>query len=80
MRKLLAAIMLLSLQASANTKILVEKADQQYVVVPDCAVSEDVTQVTLRWLRVGAPIYRTTKGDKSGVQLKITIKCRVNYG
>ena len=34
MRKLLVAVMLLSLQASANTKILVEKADQQYVVIP----------------------------------------------
>ena len=70
MRKLLVAVMLLSLQASANTKILVEKADQQYVVVPDCAVSEDVTQVSLRWLRVGASIYFKHKGR----QVRCTIE------
>ena len=70
MRKLLVAVMLLSLQASANTKILVEKADQQYVVVPDCVVSEDVTQVSLRWLRVGAPIYV----KKEGRQVRCTIE------
>ena len=64
MRKLLVAFMLLSSQASANTKILIEKADQQYVVVPDCTVSEDVTQVSLRWLRVGAPIYIKHNGRK----------------
>ena len=70
MRKLLVAVMLLSLQASANTKILVEKADQQYVVVPDCTVSEDVTQVSLRWLRVGAPIYMNHQGR----QVRCTIE------
>ena len=70
MRKLIVAVMLLSLQASANTKILVEKADQQYVVIPDCTVSEDVTQVTLRWLRVGAPIHVT----KEGRQVRCTIE------
>jgi hypothetical protein len=70
MQKLLVAVMLLSLQASANTKILVEKADQQYVVVPDCAVSEDVTQVSLRWLRVGAPIYVKQEGR----QVRCTIE------
>ena len=70
MRKLLVAVMLLSLQASADTKILIEKADQQYVVVPDCAVSEDVTQVTLRWLRVGAPIYMKHQGR----QVRCTIE------
>ena len=70
MRKLLVAVMLLSLQASANTKILVEKADQQYVVVPDCVVSEDVTQVSLRRLRVGAPIYVKHEGR----QVRCTIE------
>ena len=70
MRKLLVAIMLLSLQASADTKILIEKADQQYVVIPDCTVSEDVTQVTLRWLRVGAPIYVKHEGR----QVRCTIE------
>jgi len=62
--------MLLSLQASANTKILVEKADQQYVVIPNCAVSEDVTQVTLQRLRVGAPVYMKHKGR----QVRCTIE------
>ena len=70
MRKLLVAVMLLSLQASANTKILVEKADQQYVVIPSCNVSEDVTQVSLRWLRVGAPIYVKHEGR----QVRCTIE------
>ena len=49
--------MLLSLQASANTKILIEKADQQYVVIPDCYISEDVTKVKVSRLQVGAPIF-----------------------
>ena len=70
MRKLLVAVMLLSLQASANTEILVEKADQQYVVVPDCAVSEDVTQVAVQRLRVGAPVYIRHKGR----QVRCTIE------
>ena len=49
--------MLLSLQASADTKILIEKADQQYVVIPDCYISEDVTKVKVSRLQVGAPIF-----------------------
>ena len=70
MRKLLVAILLLSLQASADTKILIEKADQQYVVVPDCEVSEDVTQVAVQRLRVGAPIYMKHQGR----QVRCTIE------
>jgi hypothetical protein len=62
MRKLLVAVMLLSLQASADTKILIEKADQQYVIIPSCNVSEDVTQVAVHRLRVGAPVYIRHKG------------------
>ena len=57
MKKLLVAGMLLSLQASAETKILIEKADQQYVVIPDCYISEDVTKVRVSRLQVGAPIF-----------------------
>jgi len=57
MRILLVAVMLLSLQASANTKILIEKADQQYVVIPDCYISEDVTKVRVSRLQVGAPVF-----------------------
>ncbi len=49
--------MLLSLQASANTKILIEKADQQYVIIPDCYISEDVTKVRVSRLQVGAPVF-----------------------
>ena len=57
MKKLLVAVMLLSLQASAETKILIEKADQQYIVIPDCYISEDVTKVRVSRLQVGAPIF-----------------------
>jgi len=70
MRKLLVAILLLSLQASADTKILIEKADQQYVVIPSCNVSEDVTQVAVYRLRVGAPVYIRHKGR----QVRCTIE------
>ena len=70
MRKLLVAVMLLSLQASADTKILIEKADQQYVVIPSCSVSEDVTQVAVHRLRVGAPVYMRHKGR----QVRCTIE------
>ena len=70
MRTLIVAVMLLSLQASADTKILIEKADQQYVVIPDCAVSEDVTQVAIHKLRVGAPVYMRHKGR----QVRCTIE------
>jgi hypothetical protein len=57
MRKLLVAVMLLSLQASADTKILIQKADQQYVVIPSCNVSKDVTKVKVSRLQVGAPVF-----------------------
>jgi len=57
MRTLLVAVMLLSLQASADTKILIEKADQQYVVIPSCDISEDVTKVRVSRLQVGAPVF-----------------------
>jgi len=57
MRKLLVAVMLLSLQASAETKILIQNADQQYVVIPDCYISEDVTKVKVSRLQVGAPVF-----------------------
>ena len=57
MRKLLVAVMLLSLQASAETKILIQNADQQYVVIPDCYISEDVTKVRVSRLQVGAPVF-----------------------
>ena len=57
MRKLLVAVLLLSLQASAETKILIKKADQQYVVIPDCYISEDVTKVRVSRLQVGAPVF-----------------------
>ena len=70
MRKLLVAVMLLSLQASADTKILIERADQQYVVIPSCNVSEDVTQVAIHKLRVGAPVYMRHKGR----QVRCTIE------
>jgi len=70
MRTLLVAIMLLSLQASADTKILIEKADQQYVVIPSCNVSEDATQVAIQRLRVGAPVYIRHKGR----QVRCTIE------
>ena len=70
MRKLLVAVMLLSLQASADTKILIEKADQQYVVIPSCNVSEDVTQVAVHRLRVGARVYIRHKGR----QVRCTIE------
>ena len=70
MRTLLVAVMLLSLQASADTKILIEKADQQYVVIPSCDVSEDVTQVAVHKLRVGAPVYIRHKGR----QVRCTIE------
>ena len=49
--------MLLSLQASAETKILIQNADQQYVVIPDCYISEDVTKVRVSRLQVGAPVF-----------------------
>jgi len=70
MRKILVAVLLLSLQASADTKILIEKADQQYVVIPSCNVSEDVTQVAVHKLRVGAPVYIRHKGR----QVRCTIE------
>ena len=62
MRILIAIVAMLCLQASADTKILIEKADQQYVVIPSCNVSEDVTQVAVQRLRVGAPVYMRYKG------------------
>jgi hypothetical protein len=70
MRILIAIVAMLCLQASADTKILIEKADQQYVVIPSCNVSEDVTQVAIHKLRVGAPVYMRHKGR----QVRCTIE------
>ena len=70
MRILIAIAAMLCLQASADTKILIEKADQQYVVIPSCSVSEDVTQVAVHRLRVGAPVYMRHKGR----QVRCTIE------
>jgi len=70
MRILIAIAAMLCLQASADTKILIEKADQQYVVIPSCNISEDVTQVAVHRLRVGAPVYMRHKGR----QVRCTIE------
>jgi hypothetical protein len=70
MRILIAIVAMLCLQASADTKILIEKADQQYVVIPSCNVSEDVTQVAVYRLRVGASVYMRHKGR----QVRCTIE------
>jgi len=56
MRILLPAVALLCLQASADTKILIEKASQQYIVIPDCYVPSDA-EVTISRLKRGAPVY-----------------------
>lgn len=56
MRNILVAACLLCLQASADTKILIEKASQQYVVIPDCYIPPDA-EVTIKRLRRGASVY-----------------------
>ena len=55
MRILLPVVALLCLQASADTKILIEKANKRYIVIPDCYVPPDA-EVTINKLRKGAPV------------------------
>ena len=57
MRYILILTALLSQAVYANSKILINKSDQRYVVIPDCQVQEDVTDIMVRRLKVGAAVH-----------------------
>ena len=59
MRYILILTALLSQAVYADSKILINKSDQRYVVIPDCQVQEDVTDIMVRRLKVGAAVYVT---------------------
>ena len=69
MRKFILAVMLLSAPAFGANGILIKKGNQQYVVIPDCQISEDVKDVRIRHLHVGAPVHMKYKGRK--------VRCRI---
>lgn len=69
MNKFLLAAMLLSAPAFGGNGILIQKGNQQYVVIPDCQISEDVKDVKVRRLHVGAPVHMKHKGR--------LVRCRI---
>jgi hypothetical protein len=69
MRKFILAAVLLSAPALGANGILIQKGNQQYVVIPDCQISEDVKDVRIRHLHIGAPVHMKYKGRK--------VRCRI---
>jgi hypothetical protein len=69
MNKYIVAAMLLSAPAFGANGILIQKGNQQYVVIPDCQISEDVKDVRIRHLHVGAPIHMKHEGRR--------VRCRI---
>ena len=61
--------MLLSAPAFGANGILIQKGNQQYVVIPDCQISEDVKDIRIRHLNVGAPVHMKHKGR--------LVRCRI---
>lgn len=61
--------MLLSAPAFGANGILIQKGNQQYVVIPDCQVSKDVEDVKVRRLHVGASVHMKHKGR--------LVRCRI---
>ena len=51
MRYILILTALLSQAVYADSKILINKSDQRYVVIPDCQVQEDVTDIMVETLK-----------------------------
>ena len=69
MNKYIVAAMLLSAPAFGANGILIQKGNQQYVVIPDCQISEDVKDVRIRHLHIGAPVHMKHKGRR--------VRCRI---
>ena len=69
MHKYILAAMVLSAPAFGANGILIQKGNQQYVVIPDCQISEDVKDVRIKHLHVGAPVHMKHKGRR--------VRCRI---
>ena len=69
MNKYIVAAVLLSAPAFGANGILIQKGNQQYVVIPDCQITEDVKDVRIRHLHIGAPVHMKYKGRK--------VRCRI---
>ena len=60
---------LLSAPAFGANSILIQKGNQQYVVIPDCQITEDVKDIRIRHLHVGAPVHMKHRGRR--------VRCRI---
>ena len=69
MDKYILTALLLSAPAFGANSILIQKGNQQYVVVPDCQITEDVKDIKIRHLHVGAPIHMRHEGRR--------VRCRI---
>jgi len=69
MHKYILTAVLLSAPAFGANGILIQKGNQQYVVIPDCQIFEDVKDIRVRHLHVGAPIHMKHKGR--------LVRCRI---
>ena len=69
MYKYILTALLLSAPAFGANSILIQKGNQQYVVIPDCQITEDVKDIRIRHLHVGAPVHMKHKGRR--------VRCRI---
>jgi len=69
MYKYILTAALLSAPAFGANSILIQKGNQQYVVIPDCQIFEDVKDIKIRHLHVGAPIHMRHEGRR--------VRCRI---
>ena len=64
------AALLLSAPVFGANSILIQKGNHQYIIIPDCQVSEDVEDVRVSRLSIGAPIHMKYKGRAVRCKIK----------
>lgn len=69
MYKYILTALLLSAPTFGANSILIQKGNQQYVVIPDCQITEDVKDIKIRHLHVGARIHMRHEGRQ--------VRCRI---
>lgn len=77
MRNFILAAVLLSAPAFGASGILIQKGDQRYLIIPDCNISEDMEDIKVRRLYVGAPIH--IKHNKRKIRCRIEEILEDNY-
>lgn len=74
MYKYILPALLLASPVFGEPSILIENKNQRYVIIPDCYISEDVEDIKVRRLHVGAPIHIKYKNKQVRCQVQKIIK------